>query len=1634
MAEVQEPSKETLSLQPAENFGVVPEDEGPVIELGDRIRILGGTYDGTKGRVVLRTDNEIHLMPDGVTNTVITFNIDEDGFDEEYGIESVEILQKRKKTALVDILDLAPGQILETFNPDGTKGLTYTITKVDSDLDIVTIKNEMEQEIEVPLRFRGLPDNVPFRVIRGRQAPEKPATPSPSQEEGDEAGNSEEEGAESGDEGGLVEYEDFTFLDDELEATVPAEEDEEATEYLIEIPRSERIYSNIAQKSEAYVDLLSLFPPNIQKSYDTQKKTRILTEIFFQLRSGIIRTSDDGIPQGIKPSSIQTLADLLDTRNLSISRPVIDIDKILYHDIDPDSEDGIAEKQPDVMDHLKLQFYAKKILDSSLYLTNSSDMEGQKFNSFMNSYLSKFAAAWRETDGAKAAFQRDEEAFRLKIPSQESAIPGYSILPNEKFAVSADLVSEVSISLQRCLKALRTRTQLIQLGEEASIVSHVIFPLAYANSLNTLRQESLVGDVEAGLQPFSSMAGILKKGEISDIPSSTQPFLIGAEGGTLGNIPLREYLKISGVKAEGLGDFWPLQTILGMKDREWTIDQKAILDEIVNKTHNAIYDVILRMRENLAKKVAQPAAVQGIQMVPEGPLLMQKLADEPLLKDIQQAIMEQMPSYSNSDVALVGLLLRQHSDFSMAQLAEQPAALAKSRMKYSREEYLRTIRNIQLTKERAKNAGVPPEPIKCPHVKPLAMIRKIKDNNTRLALLAKFLAKFQGSKADNWVDCRVGDHHLLCVHELLQVYQYLRPGDTATLNKDIQLTFGGGQFQGFYICRNCGQPISELEYDTHLEFDDNGKPMMGRAEIVDKDAITMQEIDEIIGPLGDVEEEPLFDNKSKEIIYATAKQMADKIAAPLELKEYMILVTRVHGVLQQIPSRERYIEIQKAQKRGKKGAAAAAAAAAAAEEAAGDYDIYINKALVCAVGVHLLLMIQCRKPDIMLRGTATGCKSLKGQPLEPDGGTQGIECIVGLIASFQKDSHPWNLTQFQTEKDEGMRRKMVMDVFEPILRSSLQDPAILQALSQKREYRRRILGAAGKQGRPDEQVPANFAPIPFVQKPEDFVEKVIIPEAASPQDRAELWVRQGNHLARITKLPKPTAFTETSCCLSPINQIDEYWKKSAASLPQFAPLTGLPAPPKITRSEPTMKPSIISRPLPDTPESSYYRLFLKVCFDGEKKGHSHEFGLTHKCVWCGLILPKEVKLLTPEQGRTAIEGQGIDVSKESFDDLLNETHRVNSFKTALILELAGQLDNWIALTKMEPEPHENYRVIMSETQVKLESLPHDAKDTEVAIALSDFSVFTSQVEEKFKRRIPATQYSVFDRLVEDGPESVTRFLQSYVIVPLKQYISKKSPFEEVPKSWGLSQQHKDDIESLIRAHRGYLTKFNKVETTPWLEAKVETALAQTRAILDALSKLRPLQVPGGADTYGFFLRFCLYAPLANFADPNTLPLPQYSGVEAPASQVEQQALFPAKFLTEMAARFKGEGFHLTPEQIREMIAERNEKEKANIIRKMNVMSRAERDIEKMKIKLGIGEYAVGGTKLIYAYDQDRYDIEREQRAEAGIIDFPGKGPYDEAGGDQRQLDGLGYYRTEGEEEGYIGGEMMGEINGFDDDN
>ena len=93
------------------------------------------------------------------------------------------------------------------------------------------------------------------------------------------------------------------------------------------------------------------------------------------------------------------------------------------------------------------------------------------------------------------------------------------------------------------------------------------------------------------------------------------------------------------------------------------------------------------------------------------------------------------------------------------------------------------------------------------------------------------------------------------------------------------------------------------------------------------------------------------------------------------------------------------------------------------------------------------------------------------------------------------------------------------------------------------------------------------------------------------------------------------------------------------------------------------------------------------------------------------------------------------------------------------------------------------------------------------------------------------------------------------------------------------------------------------------------------------------------------------------------------------------------------------------------------------IKKINAKDRSGRDIEKMMMKFGIGEYAVGGTSAIWGYNKEQIRKEREQRAEMGLA------PEAEA-----KADGLGYYGDDAAGEGYIGDGELGEINGFDDDN
>jgi hypothetical protein len=119
-----------------------------------------------------------------------------------------------------------------------------------------------------------------------------------------------------------------------------------------------------------------------------------------------------------------------------------------------------------------------------------------------------------------------------------------------------------------------------------------------------------------------------------------------------------------------------------------------------------------------------------------------------------------------------------------------------------------------------------------------------------------------------------------------------------------------------------------------------------------------------------------------------------------------------------------------------------------------------------------------------------------------------------------------------------------------------------------------------------------------------------------------------------------------------------------------------------------------------------------------------------------------------------------------------------------------------------------------------------------------------------------------------------------------------------------------------------------------------------------------------------------------------------------------------RFVSELVAislaKYKRERLSYNDQEIKELIAIRNEKERVNVIAEFDKLTDEERAVELINKKLGIGKWAVGGTKLIYAYDKDYYDLERQKREAAGIIDFPGLGPDQMESFEGREVDDYGF--------------------------
>ena len=152
-------------------------------------------------------------------------------------------------------------------------------------------------------------------------------------------------------------------------------------------------------------------------------------------------------------------------------------------------------------------------------------------------------------------------------------------------------------------------------------------------------------------------------------------------------------------------------------------------------------------------------------------------------------------------------------------------------------------------------------------------------------------------------------------------------------------------------------------------------------------------------------------------------------------------------------------------------------------------------------------------------------------------------------------------------------------------------------------------------------------------------------------------------------------------------------------------------------------------------------------------------------------------------------------------------------------------------------------------------------------------------------------------------------------------------------------------------------------------------------------------MPGGRFGLPYIIGALISGILSEFINPNRVP------ISPGTDQIDVGARAPIEVLDKCLGRLQAEGLNFSDQKIRDIISMRAEAEKVSMINRLAKMTPEEKKVELMKKRLGLGDWAVGGTKAIYQYDPEQYERERAQRSEMGLAEFGGvPGGVDEYGG------------------------------------
>jgi hypothetical protein len=762
------------------------EDENSLllfIQLGDRVIVDSKKYGRTLGTVYYRSLEYIRVKPDGVSNTLHTFELEqteeEELYKEEDGVSSIAVIEKRKFESFVEQQDFRVNQIIDTFTSEGESYKTYKIIEVDAENDHITIQDVDDPELTQLLQFNfiGIESDEDFLVISIR----------------------------------IFVGDDETNVHNDAPVNVPEKEEEEEEEEeekplnikivsFIEITKpkvyreaesyEQQIPDNL-QKIDALNDFISGLDPSLQKDAKTLRYIRILVETLFNLKQLSIVYNNDGSIQGPSVVSVSNLKDLIENTHVPLGRPVLSVSKKLYNQDDDNKDDTIHFVNFD--DELKIMIENKSTMASS-YVKGSSIIKEWEDQSL---YLKQYGSTWKTNEKHNPIWKplMDSDFFREAPPEIEenkflSTISGYVPSYNEEHPPVLDTIPfgiERALSITYRKSKNRTKETLLP-EEDATLTSYLLFPINTKNYLGKTRSTSLAQDSGRSQLPLKTMKMILEKtGGPKELGTSRDIILLGVSNNTLGNIPIADYMEGISIPALGLGDTFAVLEQYGMNTMELNYDISNVLYKKIRLYQSQLISSLTTLRTLISSNSSN--SNNEIKQNPfiENPAFLENIRTQSILANALVEYNRINPTLSSSDIGIVSYLMQTHPTYFQIAVGTNSVLIAKAtlfaqRMEYSKQLHIaKTVRYNELHKHK-----IPPRN-KCTHVADFVSIKKIHDDNERFQELTNFFRKYQGGRDQNWINCNVCKEHLLCMHERLQLQAYLNQTEKESIDKEIIL-------------------------------------------------------------------------------------------------------------------------------------------------------------------------------------------------------------------------------------------------------------------------------------------------------------------------------------------------------------------------------------------------------------------------------------------------------------------------------------------------------------------------------------------------------------------------------------------------------------------------------------------------------------------------------------------------------------------------------------------------------------------------------------------------------------------------------------------------------------------------------